>query len=132
MEAQPGPLNVGPSCPSLFDVEIRTVEDCRIARLSGEVDLSNAADLQRLLCDLVERAPVVVDLSSLDFLDSTGLSALIVARRRADERGTRLVLAGARGVVRKVLEITKLDRHLGSHDDVPAAVAAVTRGGGSQ
>lgn len=129
MGPQTGPLDVEPSQPSLFRVEVHTVESYRVAGLSGEIDLSNAADLQRLLNGLVEQGPVVVDLSGLDFLDSTGLSALIVARRRADRFGTRLGLAGARGAVRKVLEITGLDRHLGSYADVPAAVAALRRSG---
>lgn len=127
-----GPLDVEPSQPSLFRVEVNTVEGYHVARLSGEIDLSNASDLERLLCDVIDQGPVVVELSGLEFLDSTGLSALIVARRRADRLGTGLGLAGARGAVRRVLEITELDRHLGSYDDVPAAIAGLGSAGGSR
>lgn len=129
MGAQTGPLDVDPPQPGLFRVEVRTVEEFRVARLSGEIDLSNAADLQHLLSGLVHHGSVVVDLSGLEFLDSTGLSALVLARRQADRAGNRLGLAGARGAVRKVLEITGLDVHLGSHQDVTAAVAVLGRSG---
>ncbi len=132
MGAPSGPLDVEPSQSKLLRVEVHAVADCHVARLFGEIDLSNAADLQSVLSGLVKQGPVVVDLSGLEFVDSTGLSALIVARRQAEASGNRVALAGARGPVRRVLAITELDRHLGSYDDVPAAVAGLKSSGDGQ
>ena len=66
---------------------------------------------------------VVVDLSEVDFMDSTGLSALVVAYRQAGEIGSSVVVAGAQPAVRRVLEITQLDLLLEHRDHVADAVA---------
>ena len=67
---------------------------------------------------------VVVDLSKVEFMDSTGLSALVVAYRQAVEVGSSLLIAGAQPSVRRVLKITQLDVLLEHRDDVADAVAA--------
>jgi len=69
---------------------------------------------------------LVVDLSEVDFMDSTGLYALVVAYRQAREVGSSLCVARAQPAVRRVLEITKLDVLLEHHDDVADAVAWVS------
>lgn len=97
---------------------------CVIGRPSGEVDLSNANTFEGKLCGLVEHDHLVVDLSRVHFLDSTGLSAMIVAYRKGQGLGHSLRLAGAHGPVRRVLEITQLDTVLEHHDDLGDAVEA--------
>ena len=71
---------------------------------------------------------VIVDLSKVDFMDSTGLSALVVAYRQANEVGSSVLVAGAQPSVRRVLEITQLDALLEHRDDVADTVAAVRAG----
>jgi anti-sigma B factor antagonist len=46
----------------------------------------------------------------LDFIDSTGLGVIVGALRRIREGGGELTLAGARGAVQRVLEVTRLDQ----------------------
>jgi anti-sigma B factor antagonist len=95
--------------------------------VGGEVDMTSAPTLRdHLLGHIGLGEPcVVVDLSGVEFMDSTGLSALVVAYRQADEIGSSVVVAGAQPTVRRVLEITQLDVLLEHHDDVADAVAAV-------
>lgn len=72
--------------------------------LRGELDIANAADLGTVLSEAVARNPhVIVDLSDLTFIDCASLGVLVWARTRAREAGGDLVLAGARGRVRRVL-----------------------------
>jgi anti-sigma B factor antagonist len=54
---------------------------------------------------------VVVDLSGVGFIGSSGLTALWSAQERAHSRGWRLALAGCGGQIMRVLEMTGLDRH---------------------
>jgi anti-sigma B factor antagonist len=56
-------------------------------------------------------AVVVVDLGGVDFIGSSGLTALWSAQERAGLRGWRLVLAGCGSQIMRVLEITGLNRH---------------------
>ena len=105
-------------------IQAQEFRGCVIARLIGEVDLSNAATVEGRLCGLIEQGNMVVDLSQTTFLDSTGLSAMIVAFRRGQVLGHTLRLSAAQGQVRRVLEITQLDVVLEHHDDVGDAVEA--------
>jgi anti-sigma B factor antagonist len=94
--------------------------------VGGEVDMTSAPTLRdHLLGHIGLGEPcVVVDLSGVDFMDSTGLSALVVAYRQASEIGSSVVVAGAQPSVRRVLQITQLDVLLEHQDDVADAVAA--------
>jgi anti-sigma B factor antagonist len=77
---------------------------------AGEVDVSTAPRLREHLANLpAEARRVVVDLSEVSFLDSTGLGVLVAGWKRCQESGAILDLVVTRSQVRKVLEITSLD-----------------------
>jgi anti-anti-sigma factor len=77
-----------------------------VVTLRGELDIADAADLGAVLSEAVARNPhVIADLSDLTFVDCASLGALVRARTRAQEAGGDLVLAGARGKVRRVLAL---------------------------
>ena len=77
-----------------------------LVTLRGELDIANVADLRAVLSEAVARNPhVVADLSDLTFIDCASLGVLVRARTRAREAGGDLVLAGARGKVRRVLAL---------------------------
>lgn len=90
-----------------FDIQVETGPAKILIRVKGEVDLSNAARLEEAIHSACEEAgrPIVVDLSGLEFIDSTGLSVLVAATRRFRENGNRLRVRGASGQVRKILEV---------------------------
>ncbi|GAA3085856.1 STAS domain-containing protein [Streptomyces roseofulvus] len=107
------------------DVEIR---DGRTAVLtvSGELDMETADRLREVLAEQFGqgRRRVVLDLSALDFMDSSGLNVLIQAVIRAREAGGDLYLAGPTPAVRRILEITGVTTTLPPHDAVADALAA--------
>lgn len=78
--------------------------------LSGDCDLSARDQLTMTLLDAVSRsAAVFVDMAGVEFLDSTGVHALVTAHHAAQGRGGRLYVHGAGGPVATVLELTGLD-----------------------
>jgi anti-sigma B factor antagonist len=91
--------------------------------LRGELDLSTVAKVQEELRRVEASTPplVVVDLSALTFLDSTGLRCLITADERAREQGRRVVIVRGPDPVQRVFSITRLEEHLEIVDD-PSAV----------
>jgi anti-sigma B factor antagonist len=106
-------------------VSSRSEGDRVVVALSGEIDLYTAPRLQsQLASQLNVDHPVrlVVDMSGVDFCDSTGMNVLLAALRRARERGGDLVLAGPRPAVRKILQVTGLESVFTVLDD-PAALA---------
>jgi anti-sigma B factor antagonist len=74
-----------------------------VLRLFGELDLVSADAVQHALVALA-RSTVVADLTHLEFIDSSGLCALLRARRRIEEAGHRLEIRGAQGATRRVFE----------------------------
>jgi len=83
-----------------------------VVELNGELDLFTAPLLRDVLLGLTSDGKyfLAVELSSLAFLDSSGLGVLIGAAKRANAGGGGLCLAGARENVLKVLRITGLMR----------------------
>ena len=77
--------------------------------LYGELDLTSAAGLMAsaslLVCDATE---LVLDLSGVDFMDSTGINAVIRLRDLCRNQRCRLVLASPKRQVRRLLEVTAL------------------------
>jgi len=72
----------------------------------GELDVATTESLQKAVIDAIAGgSPVVLDLAGISFMDSTGLAGLI-ALRRVDAVGDRLVLRRPSEAVRRVLELT--------------------------
>jgi anti-sigma B factor antagonist len=88
--------------------------------LSGELDIETVpvleAEIERVLADAP--ATVVLDLPGLEFLDSTGLRAILEAQERLRNQGTQLVLTHARRTVQLTFVITGLDAHLSFIDNL--------------
>jgi anti-anti-sigma factor len=95
--------------------------DVVVAAFHGELDLSTAADVAAELDEVDPHAHVVIDLGRTTFVDSVTLSCFITASRRHGQHGSRLVLADARGAVRRVLAITGLDLVMDYADSVAEA-----------
>lgn len=81
-------------------------DDPLIMRLSGELDMTSAADVRNALAAAQERARnLVIDLSELSFCDCRGVSIFTELYEVAESRGTGLRLAGPSGLVRRVFDL---------------------------
>jgi anti-sigma B factor antagonist len=80
---------------------------------TGEIDLYTAprlhSELAAVIANAAPQARVVVDLSGVEFCDSTGMNVLLSCLRQARERGGELELAAPRSAVKKILQVTGLD-----------------------
>ncbi len=88
--------------------------------LRGELDLSTADKVEDELRRVEEGGDnlLVLDLSGLTFLDSTGLRVMVTADQRARKAGRRLALVKGPETVHRVFTITKLDERLQMVNDV--------------
>jgi len=86
-----------------------TIEQRQGIHLTGELDMSSAVDLARVLEEAVDRGgTILVDLSELTFMDSTGIGAFLEAALALRGQGC-LILHGEQDRVRKVLDLAQLD-----------------------
>jgi anti-sigma B factor antagonist len=107
-----------------INIATDVVDGVGVVSVSGEVDLVTAEQLRHTLEEVIERSSdVVVDLARLSFIDSSGLSALVDAHRRAREAGGTLTIRNPTSMLRRLLEITHLETLL-VVDSAPPATAA--------
>jgi anti-sigma B factor antagonist len=112
----------------LAHVHLDTIEDVPVARLDGDIDISNAQDLGDALAAVVSSRALglVVDLTELDYLDSAGVHLLIdLAGRLRTRRQELHVVAPADAPLRTVLDITAVHRRVPLHERVADAVRAL-------
>lgn len=104
---------------------VDAVGDACVVRLGGELDLYNAEQVRATLGRACSESParLVVDLSEVEFLDSTALGVLIEARTMLANRRA-FVLAAPGLETRRALQISGLDRHFSVHETVPEALSA--------
>jgi len=95
----------------LAEVEATDLDHTRLVRISGEIDLSNAHDVLAAIGDAVrsEAISIIVDLSGVTFLDSSGISMLFRLRERIgfSRQELRLVVPLV-SPIRRVLELTRV------------------------
>ena len=97
-------------------IEIRPGAESVVLSVAGELDLSSAPTLRACFEQLdVTVDEVVVDLGGLRFIDSTGLSLLVATERSLAERGGRLALRHPSDQVRRVFEVSGVDKVLTVH-----------------
>ena len=116
---------------ALFEIHVSSAEgDIEVVALRGELDFDQAPALTRTLDDL--RADgvraIVVDLSELTFIDSSGISVLVgAARAAAAEQGT-LVVAAPSPHVKRVFDIVNLSELVAVEPGLEAALQRIGRG----
>jgi anti-sigma B factor antagonist len=92
-------------------VSTRSQGDHAIMSVTGEIDLYTAPGLQKELMTALggDQVKLIVDMSGVDFCDSTGMNVLLAAHRYAREHGGELQLASPGSATRKVLQVTGLE-----------------------
>ncbi|MGN6609739.1 MAG: STAS domain-containing protein [Jatrophihabitans sp.] len=106
-------------------LDTTSYDGAAVLRVAGDIDMQTAGALRDRLTECLETGAgrVVVDLSAVDFLDSSALGALVAAARSAGEGGSALRVAAPKPHVRKIFQITRLLDVLGVHDTVEDALA---------
>lgn len=112
-----------------FSVSQQTVASIPVLQVHGEVDVYSAPALKERIAESISGAApvVVIDLSNVEFMDSTGLGALVAARTTAVEAGGRLPVVCDRDRILKLFQITGLDGVFEVYPSVEAAVEALSQ-----
>jgi anti-anti-sigma factor len=110
------------------DMSTRECDGHVVVALGGELDLVDAASVMAALMKVAAREPeIIVDLAALDFIDSSGVAALVRGRTKARHAGGDLLLAAPRPPVMRILAVTGLVDVFSVHASVEEAAASARR-----
>jgi anti-sigma B factor antagonist len=108
----------------LLHLAVEDHDDHVLVRAQGELDLSSAGRVTAAVKEAFAhgRGSVLVDLSGVTFVDSTGLTALVRIHREAEARGTYVAVVAPSRSVRRVLDLLGLGDVLHVHNTVEQAL----------
>lgn len=116
-----------------FSVNAERQDRLHVLAVTGELDQATAPELREVLGESLEGfdAPVLVDLTDCAFIDSTGLSLLVEAKRKLNAQMRRFGVCCPDPDVRRLLELTGIDAAVGLFDTRDEAVAALADDSGN-
>lgn len=109
-----------------MEISSRRLDKITIFDISGDIDLSTSPELrQALLREIrdLRRPRVIVNLTQVPYMDSSGLASLIEALKASKDTGTRFALFGLSAHVREVFHLSKLTTFFEIHDNEKEAAA---------
>jgi anti-sigma B factor antagonist len=129
-----GPLDLGPDAEKAFAgvsgrLTVNLLSDARgvAVKLDGELDLATAPQLDRQLAriEATNVSRVLIDLSGVTFMDSTGLRSIVRAHHFAESNHHTLVLQRGTRQVQRLFELTGIDECLTFEDDEGPSASVV-------
>lgn len=105
--------------------EISEMQGASVVALRGEVDLESSPAAREILLKCLESAgKVIVDLSEVTYIDSSGVASLVEALQAAKKNGSQFSLAATSEPTRRVLELARLDKVFTLYDSVDEGLNA--------
>lgn len=121
-------MGVSPVVPHFELSEESSDGGAHIIRVAGEIHVTTAPTFAHGLTEAIDagKTAIVLDMSGVEFIDSTGLSVLLNGLRLVSQKRGRLALVCANPTVLRLFQITKLDGTFDIFADRAAAIAHVT------
>ena len=110
-----------------MEVAVRRDGRAAIVEVQGEVDLYTSPKMREALVGLTNgKSPaVLVDLSRVEYMDSSGVATLVEGLQLARQYGGQFKLAGLAPAIRNVFRFARLEKVFDIYDDTPAALEAL-------
>jgi anti-sigma B factor antagonist len=110
-----------------FEATEEVVRGAWVITIAGELDIATSPKVRELLSEAArdEDRPLVIDLTGCEFVDSTGLATLLHGAKPAQNGESNVALVCTGGEVRKLLELTAIDRTIPVYETLDSAIDAV-------
>jgi anti-sigma B factor antagonist len=110
-----------------MQISIRRVDNTAIVDVSGDIDLASSPEVRKALLHEVRdnrRPRVVMNLSEVRYIDSSGVASLVEGLKASRDMGSRFILVGLSGPAREVLQLSRLVKVFEIYDTEGEALAA--------
>ncbi len=113
-----------------FSIKVERSPSDAVVRLAGSCTMVVAGQLGETLLRLASESVriIIIDMSELDFIESTGLGGIVAGYLRLRRMQGELRIVGPRPPIRQLLELTRLTQLFALHESVESARKAVTPG----
>jgi anti-sigma B factor antagonist len=110
-----------------FEATEQVVRGALVITIAGELDIATSPRVRELLSEAARDRdrPLVIDLTRCVFVDSTGLATLLHGAKPAQNGESNVALVSAGGEVRKLLELTAIDRTIPVFESLDSTIEAV-------
>lgn len=107
-----------------MDINIREMPPFRVICLAGDVDMHSSPQARQAILDgLKAKLPILVDLSAVGYMDSSGVASLVEGYQTARKQGIEFGLAAPAPAAMNVLRLARLDRVFPIHASVEERLA---------
>jgi anti-sigma B factor antagonist len=109
-----------------MQISSRRVDNATIFEISGDIDLANSPEVRKALLREVRdnrRPRVVLNLSQVRYIDSSGVASLVESLKASRDLGSRFILVGLSGPAREVLQLSRLLKVFEIYDTEVEALA---------
>jgi anti-sigma B factor antagonist len=109
-----------------MDIEVTESSGVTVVAPRGDIDMATVDEVKRTLAGLMSRGQprLLIDLSGVGYIDSSGMGALVSAMKQARAAGGDLKLCGLQDEVRSIFEVTRLIRAMSIHPTRQEAIAS--------
>lgn len=109
-----------------MSLQVRDQNGITVVGLSGDVDLQTSPGVRQKLLECLEKQKkLIVDMSGVAYIDSSGVASLVEAFQLSRKKGAKFALASVSPSAMRVLSLARLDKVFAIHPDVNAAAAAL-------
>ena len=109
-----------------MDIQIEEQPPFKIVRLAGEVDLhSSPKAREAILASLKQKSPLLVELSAVTYMDSSGVASLVEGYQTAKKLGLEFGLVAVAPAAMNVLKLARLDKVFPIHASLAARLSSI-------
>lgn len=110
-------------------MQLKKTRDTYVISTSGDFDLYQSYKIKEIFIRMVEKnvKKFVIDLSGTDYIDSSGIGALIYIFSIVKSKNLHACLVGIQGTVKRVIELTKLTNYFKICDNINDAIQGVDK-----
>jgi len=103
----------------LMEIELKDIGEHKVISVSGEVDLYNVSELKKALFSVTDGtySSVVVDLKDVNYMDSSGIGALVAGQKKMRAHNGKFALINIHDDVLNILKLATLDRFFSIYED---------------
>jgi anti-sigma B factor antagonist len=105
-------------------MEVRNLDGASVVDIDGDVTAGSEDVLMKAYEEAGDVKSIVLNFSSLSYMNSGGIGLLVTLLVRANRQGQRLLAFGLSDHYRQIFELTRLDEAVGIHDTEAEALAA--------